>query len=186
MFTTRTVALFLASSLIFAPVSAVYARPLAGAEAEAMDKALNSYLAAIGRNDAEKIVAAFPPRILNVFAGATGIEAKKLTETLVAQTAELMKGIKVSEVAAKPGPLDVTDTVLADGVSVVWGLVSTSFVSEAATGKARNNQPLFAVTEGGVWYFLRVDGAERRQLAALAYPFLTEVEIPEAVVTPLN
>ncbi|MCB2130164.1 MAG: hypothetical protein KDE03_14065 [Rhodobacteraceae bacterium] len=183
---TRIAALFLATALIFSPAGAAFARPLAGAEAEAMDKALNSYLAAIGRNDAEKIVAAFPPRILNVFAGATGIEAKKLTETLVAQTAELMKGIKVGEVAAKPGPLEVTDTVLADGVPVVWGLVSTSFVSETATGKARNNQPLLAVSEGGAWYFLRVDGAERRQLAALAYPFLAGVEIPDAVVTPLN
>jgi len=62
-------------------------------------------------------------------------------------------------------------------------VVPTSFVSESKGKATRNEQPLLAVEEAGKWYFLRIDGQERQDLAMIAYPFLKDEKIPEARVT---
>ena len=60
------------------------ARPLSEAEATGLDKAVATYLRATMSKDAEKVVGTIPPRILNVFAGTAGIEAKEVRTTLIA------------------------------------------------------------------------------------------------------
>lgn len=164
----------------------VLARPLETEEAAALQKSVTDYLDAIGDRDAPRIIAALPPRVLNVFAGATGIEARKLNATLVEQTETMMKGATFRDLAAEEGALEATETALADGTEVTWVLVPTRFTVQSDGKRALNQQPLLAVREDETWYFLRVDGEERRQLAALAYPFLAEVTMPEARVTPVE
>lgn len=182
---SRLAGLMLAAGLTLFAAPAP-ARPLAADEASTLQKAVSDYLGAIGRRDASLIIAALPPRVLNVFAGATGIEARKLNATLVEQTETMMKGATFRDLAAEEGTLEATETVLADGSEVTWVLVPTRFTLQSGGKKTLNQQPLLAVREDRIWYFLRVDGEERRQLAALAYPFLTEVAMPEARVTPVE
>ncbi|MBC7142625.1 MAG: hypothetical protein H5U18_10815 [Rhodobacteraceae bacterium] len=164
----------------------VAARPLDAGEAKALDASLGAYLRAIGRSDAKGIVAALPPRVLNVFAGATGVETRKLEATLVDQTRTLMKGTTVRDVTADQSDLDAGEDALADGTKVTWVLIPTAFVTEADGAVMRNEQPLLAVEDGETWYFLRIDGPERQQLAALAYPFLAGREFPPATVTAVK
>jgi hypothetical protein len=160
------------------------ARPLSPAEADALGKSVERYLSAIGRADAPAIVEALPPRILYVFAGATGVEAGKLEKTLVEQTKALMKGTKFRDLGANRSALDVQEAQLAGGGQVLWTLVPTTFTTEAKGKRTRHDQPLLALREKETWYFLRIDGPQQRQLAALAYPFLSDVEFPAASTAP--
>lgn len=162
------------------------ARPLDKAEARALDKALSAYLDAIGAGDAETIVSALPPRVVSVFAAATGLEEKALRSTLAEQTLALMQGTRVRDLSADRSALDAGDETLGDGTRVVWVIVPTAFVSEAGGKATRNEQPVLALREGKTWYFLRIDGPERRQVASLAYPFLAGQEFPEATATPVE
>lgn len=177
--------LFLAAALILAALPAA-ARPLDQDEADKLGRAVESYMRATKAGDAAKIVAAIPPRILNIFAGSAGIEAKNLTKTLETQTRELTKGIKISDTAASIEAADAQDTALADGTRVTWVVVPTAFTVEQNGQKSRNEQALLALDEGGKWYFVRVDGAQQRQIAGIAYPFLADAPIPEPRVTPLQ
>ncbi len=160
------------------------ARPLKQAEAKALDKAVTAYLAAIGAGNAEGIVAAMPPRVVSVFAAATGMDEAKLKSTLVRQTGEVMKGTKVRDLSADQSALDAGEETLADGTRVIWVLVPTAFVSETGGKAMRNQQPLLAVREGRAWSFLRIDGKDRQDLAALAYPFLAGESFPGATSAP--
>ena len=160
------------------------ARPLTPAEDESLGKAVDLYLAAIGRGDAVKIVGALPPRMLNVFAGATGVEADKLTDTLVTQTKAMTKTAKFRDMAAGRAGLDAEDEALADGTNVTWVLLPTNFTTESNGQKTRHEQPLLALSEGGTWYFLRIEGPQSQQLVSVAYPFLAEVSFPPAKTAP--
>ena len=177
---TRLVAALVALTLAL-PAAA---RPLERAEAKALDKAVTAYLAAIAAGDAEGIVAAMPPRVVSVFAAATGMEEAKLRTTLVRQTGEIMKGTKLHDLSADQSALDAGEETLADGSRVTWVLVPTAFVSEAGGKATRNSQPLLAVREGRAWSFLRIDGKDRQDLAALAYPFLAGKSFPKATSAP--
>lgn len=162
------------------------ARPLDETEQTALMKAVDSYLRATGAGNAEKIVDTIPPRIVNVFAGSAGIEAKKVQETLVTQTKEILKTTKISEFVASKGPFDAQDSKLADGTDITWVVVPIEFTAEANGKKTRNAQPLLALHEGEKWYFSRIDGPQQQQIVALAYPFMTEAKLPQATSTPLN
>lgn len=162
------------------------ARPLGKAEAQKLDRAMRAYLRAIETGDAQGVIAAMPPRVVSIFAAATGLEEKALRTTLVAQTDALMRTTTVRDLAADQSALDAVDETLADGTTVVWVIVPTVFVSEAGGKIARNEQPLLALREGKAWHFLRIDGRERREVAALAYPFLAGQTFPEARTTPLE
>ena len=162
------------------------ARDLTAEEARALDKAADTYLRAVGRRDAERIVAALPPRILTVFGAAGGIESRQLTKTLVEQTAALMQKTRFRDVAASDAAPQAGDARLADGTDVVWAILNTSFVSETEGKATRNWQPLLALNEAGTWYFLRVEGPQSKQLAAIAYPFLNEIDFPSAASAPVN
>lgn len=164
----------------------VNARALGDAEQADLLAAVNSYLRATGAENAEKIVATIPPRILNVFSGSSGIEASKLQKTLIAQTAELLKTTKFSQFQASKGPFDAQDATLADGANVTWVVVPTEFTSEAAGKKTRNAQPLLALFEAGKWYFTRIDGPQQQQIVAMAYPFIADAALPAASSTPLE
>jgi hypothetical protein len=94
------------------------ARELTEAEASALEKAAGAYMRAVGRRDAEDIVAALPPRILSVFGAAAGIETKKLSKTLIQQTADLMQNTRFSDVAASNEISQAGDATLADGTAV--------------------------------------------------------------------
>lgn len=157
-----------------------YARPLAPDEADMLGQAVDRYLAAIGRGDASAIVEALPPRLLNVFAGAMGAEANKLEETLVDQTQAMLKGTKFRDLAYGKSKLVAKDATLADGTPVTWVLIPTAFVAETGGRKTRHEQPLLALYEGEQWYFLRIEGAQSQELAAIAYPFLSDVGFPPA------
>ena len=183
---TRLAALALAAGLALCAAVPALARPLEAEEATALMKSVTEYLGAIGQRDAPRIIAALPPRVLNVFAGATGIEARKLNATLIEQTETMMKGATFRDLAAEEGTLNATETALADGTEVTWVLVPTRFTMQSDGKRTLNQQPLLAVREDQTWFFLRVDGEERRQLAALAYPFLAEVTLPEARITPME
>ncbi|MFN0115107.1 MAG: hypothetical protein ACKVPY_10565 [Paracoccaceae bacterium] len=161
------------------------ARPLTEDEAEALDKAVSRYLSASGSKNAEGIVAAIPPRVLNVFAGAYGIEAKNLDKTLIEQTAAMMKQASFSDLTSDQTALDAADVAMADGTAVTWVIVPTAFTAETKGNKTRNEQPLLALNEGGKWYFMRIEGEEVRKIVAFAYPFLAEAVLPEARVTPI-
>ncbi len=154
------------------------ARPLAPAEMETLTAAVDRYLSAIEKSDAPTIVGALPPRILNVFAGATGTEAGKLESTLIDQTKAMMKGTRFRDLAFGRSQLVAEDAALADGTAVTWVLIPTAFVSETKSGRTKHEQPLLALNEGGDWYFLRIEGPQSQQLAAIAYPFLAEVKFP--------
>ncbi len=160
------------------------AQPLDQAEAKALDNAVTAYLAAIAEGDAGGIVAAMPPRVVSVFAAATGMEEARLKTTLVRQTGEIMKGTRVRDLSADQSALDAAEETLADGTRVTWLLVPTAFVSEAGGKATRNTQPLLAVREGRTWSFLRIDGKDRQDLAALAYPFLAGETFPKATSAP--
>jgi hypothetical protein len=162
------------------------ARDLTAAESSSLNKAAGSYLRAVGNGDAQTIVAALPPRVLTVFGAASGIEAKQLTQTLVEQTAALMKKTKFTSVAASEEVPQAGDAKLADGTEVVWAILKTSFVSETDGKATQNWQPLLALEETGTWYFLRVEGPQSKQLAAIAYPFLNDINFPSAASAPAN
>lgn len=103
---------------------------------------------------------------------------------LVQQTAALLKGTSVRDLSADQSALDAADETLGDGARVVWVLVPTAFVSEAGGKATHNEQPLLAVREGKAWHFLRIDGEDRQEVAALAYPFLAGRSFPEAKAEP--
>jgi hypothetical protein len=179
----RLVALVLA--LLVTALPAV-ARPLGAEEEKALGRAADAYLNAIKSGNAEKIVAAIPPRIVNVFAGSAGIESKEITRTLVAQTRELVKGSKFRDLKADRVGVEVNDATLADGTQVTWAVLPTTFTAEVGGSKTLNSQPMLAISEGGKWYFVRVDGPQQKQIVAIAYPFLSQVAFPEATSTPSN
>jgi hypothetical protein len=168
------------------PARPADARDLSTAEASSLNQAAGAYLSAVGRGDADKIVAALPPRVLTVFGAASGIEAKQLTKTLVEQTDALMKKTTFTKVAASDEVPQAGDTKLADGTDVVWAILKTSFISETDGKSTQNWQPLLALNEAGKWYFLRVEGPQSKQLAAIAYPFLNDIDFPSAASAPAN
>ncbi|MGB7321857.1 MAG: hypothetical protein WBC95_10630 [Albidovulum sp.] len=159
------------------------ARTLDPTDAAALDKSVSAYLQAIGKGDAKGIVAALPPRILNVYAGATGIEMSKLRTTLEKQTQALLKGTKFRDLSADQADLDATDEVLSDGETVSWIVVPSAFATVTDSIVTQHLQPLLAINEGGKWYFLRIEGPDSQALAALAYPFLADQELPAATAT---
>lgn len=174
---------FLVACLLGLPAAA---RDLTPEEASTLDKATASYLRAVDKGDAAGIVTALPPRLLAVFGAASGIEEKNLQKKLVEQTAALMKTTDFRDVAAADSQPVADDATLADGTPVVWSILKTSFVSEADGKATQNWQPLLALSEGGKWYFLRVEGPQSKQLAAIAYPFLSEIDFPAAASAPAN
>lgn len=182
----RLAAPFLALLLALGPSLPAAARALDRAEARALDRAVSAYLAAIGAGDAGAIVDAMPPRVVSIFAAATGMEETRLRNTLVEQTAALMKGTRVRDLSADQSALDAGEETLGDGTTVVWVLVPTAFVSETGGKATRSEQPLLAVREGRTWSFLRIDGKDRQELAALAYPFLAGRTFPEATTAPAD
>lgn len=162
------------------------ARPLTDVEGRRLDRALSTYFGAWERGDAAKIVAKMPPRLLGVFAGATGVEARNLNAMLVEQVRGRLKAVRASDPEADRDGLMVEEATLADGATVLWGLLPVRFVSRSGTEAQLNEQPLLVIREGGTWYFLRIDGPEWRGLAAIAYPFLAGVAMPEPRVMPLR
>lgn len=160
------------------------ARPLDKSEARALDKAVAAYFAAIGKGDAGRVVAAMPPRLVSIYSRATGLEAGRLHAMLAEQTAALMAGMQFRDFTSDLSALDAAEDELADGSRITWVLVPTAFVSETNGKATRNEQPLLAVLEGRNWYFLRIDGKERRDVAALAYPFLAGRDFPAARTSP--
>ncbi|MEI4471780.1 hypothetical protein [Frigidibacter sp. MR17.24] len=175
-----------ALALTIATLAPASARPMAGGEARKMQTAVNVYLGAIDRGEADRVVAALPPRIKNIFAGSAGIEAGQLDRTLTAQTAALLKSANFSDFNANFTGVEATDSVLSDGTTVTWVIVPTSFKAATAKGKTLNEQPLLAVNEGGSWYMMRVEGAQQKQLVSIAYPFLQNVSFPQSRVSPVN
>jgi hypothetical protein len=179
----RLFALLLALCLAALPVSA---RPLTPEEDASLGKAVDAYLKAILASNAEKIVAAIPPRVVNIFAGTAGIEAKKVQKALVDQTKEMMKGSRFRDLSADRSALDAGEGTLSDGTAITWVIVPTAFTAEVGEAKTRNNQPVLALSEGGKWYFLRIDGEQQKQLVTIAYPFLEGVSFPAASATPIQ
>lgn len=174
---------FLTLSLLMALPAA--ARPLEAAEAKALGKSVGIYLRAIGRNETERVVAALPPRVLNVFAGQAGIESKTLNKTLADQMRAMTKGVTFSDFTSDTASMDAQDAVLADGTTVTWVVVPTAFTATTATGKMRNEQPLLVLREGKSWYMMRMDpGAQ--QMVSFAYPFLKDVTFPPSRATPIQ
>jgi hypothetical protein len=182
----RLLAAVLAAVLSLAVVSSAWARPLTEEEAKTLDKALTRYLQAISGRDAEAMIRAIPPRVLNVVAGTAGIESGALVRTLTEQTADLIKDARFRDVTADQSALDANDAQLSDGSPVTWVVVPTSFVVRQNGASTRNDIAVLALFEAGAWYFLRIDGPQQKQIAALAYPFLAEAPIPEPVQTPVN
>lgn len=164
----------------------VAARPLTEVEARTLNRSVNAFLSATRGNDAETLVKAIPPRILNVFAGSAGIEASKLEKTLVSQTRDLTKGLKVRNTTSDQTAVDAQDGVLADGTPVIWAVVPTTYEAEKDGKKTLNAQALVALNESGKWYFVRMDGDQQKQIATIAYPFLSAATVPAATVTPME
>jgi hypothetical protein len=176
----------LAAILMAGSALSAWARPLTAEEAESLNKAVTRYLSSIQSRNAESIVNAIPPRVLNIFAGTAGIEAKDLNAVLEKQTAELMKDSSFTDLTSDQTALDATDATMDDGTKVTWVAVPTAFTATVKGKKTRNEQALLALDEGGKWYFLRIDGAQQKMIAALAYPFLANATMPEPKVTPIN
>ncbi|MGB7270535.1 MAG: hypothetical protein WBC90_13550 [Albidovulum sp.] len=164
----------------------LHARPLTEANEASLIKAVDGYLRASAAANAQKVVATIPPRVINVFAGTSGVEAKKLEETLVAQTAELLKATKIRQFKSDQGPFDVQDVTLADGSVVTWVLVGTEFTAITKDKTTRNTQPLLAILEDKKWYFTRIDGPQQQQLVAFAYPFVADLTLPASTSTPVE
>lgn len=182
----RFAALLTAAVIGLAAVLPAQARQLGDAEAQKMAKTVEIYLGMIKRSEMDRVVTAIPPRVLNVFAGQAGIEAKELVPTLAEQMKAMLKDHKFYDFTFEKTGLEAHDAVLPDGTAVTWVLVPTAFTSESAAGKFRNEQPLLVLSEGGKWYMMRIEGAAQQQLVSFAYPFLAEVEFPASRSTPLN
>lgn len=174
---------FVAAAVMALPVAA---RPLTEGEAASLQAALTSYKIASVNKHADQIVATIPPRIVNVFAGTAGIEASQVTKTLVSQTEAMLKTTKITDFVYAPGPYEAKDEKMADGTAIVWAVVPTQFVSEADGKKTLNHQPLLALSEGGKWYFSRVDGPQQQQMVAFAYPFIAQATLPASSAAPTN
>lgn len=164
----------------------LHARALGDDEQAGLMKSVDRYLRATGAGNAEKIVETIPPRIVNVFAGTSGVEAKEVQKTLISQTEALLKTTSFQDFQASKGPFDATDATLADGTVVTWVVVATEFTSQTNGQKTRNSQPLLALLEDGKWYFTRIDGPQQQQLVALAYPFVAELKMPASSSVPLQ
>jgi len=162
------------------------ARPMEGAEARKMQTSVDVYLRSIGRGEADRVVAALPPRIKNIFAGSAGIEAGKLDGVLIAQTKALLSAAKFDDFAADYSGVDATDSVLADGSRVTWTVVPTQFSVATDGGKVLNRQPMLVLNEGGQWYMMRIEGAQQQELVSIAYPFLKGVSFPAASSAPMK
>jgi hypothetical protein len=177
--------------LVIASAAAILAalpamsRPLTPEESGKLGASVDRYLSAIGSEDTEGIVNAIPPRILNVFAGTAGIEAKDLKPTLQKQMEAMMKDSSFTDLTSDQSALDATDVTMSDGTPVTWAVVPTAFTADVKGKKTRNSQPLLALSEGGKWYFLRIDSPQARMLASLAYPFLSDAKLPEANSTAI-
>ncbi len=176
--------LFAIALMLCAALPAV-ARPLSEDETKALTRSMDSYLRAIGSGDATRIVEGIPPRIVNIFAGTSGVEAHSLKKTLVDQTAAMLKGAKFSDVGADATAINAQDAAMADGTTVTWAVVPTSFTATTKTAKTRNEQPMLAIREDKTWYFVRIDGEQQKQMVSIAYPFLASVQFPEARVSQM-
>jgi hypothetical protein len=159
------------------------ARPLTGEESTRLGSAVDRYLSATASNDAEGLVAAIPPRILNIFSGTAGIEAKDLKPTLEKQLAATLKDTQISNVTSDQSALDATDVTMSDGTAVTWSVVPTTFTADVKGKKTLNKEAVVALSEGGKWYILRVNSPKAKMLAAIAYPFISDVTLPEPETT---
>jgi hypothetical protein len=173
-----------AIAITFALAMPAAARPLSPDEDAALTRSMDSYLRAIGSGNAERIVKGIPPRIMNIFAGTSGIEARNLEKTLIDQTAQMMKGSSFTDIGADRRALDAQDAALADGTPITWVVVPTAFTAETNGARTRNEQPMLAIREGEKWYFVRIDGPAQQQMVAMGYPFLAKATFPAARVTP--
>lgn len=160
------------------------ARPLTGEESTRLGSAVDRYLSATASNDAEGLVAAIPPRILNIFSGTAGIEAKDLKPTLQKQLVTTLKDTRISDVTSDQSALDATDVTMGDGTAVTWSVVPTSFTVDVKGKKTLNKESVVALSEDGKWYILRVNSPQAKMLAAIAYPFISGVSLPEPEATP--
>jgi len=173
----------LALSLILAAAPAI-ARAPSAEEGKKLDTAVDSYLRSIASKDAERLIAAIPPRIVGIFAGAAGVEVDKVNDLLVDQTRGLMKGARFTDLAADVSALDLGDATLKDGTNVTWALIPVSFVTEVGEKRTKSSLPMLAVSEKNRWYFVRIDGPQQKALVQIAYPFLKDTPIPDAVTAP--
>ena len=172
--------------LSLAAAAPSFARPMEGSEARKMQTSVDVYLRSIGRGEADRVVAALPPRIKNIFAGSAGIEAGKLDGVLIEQTKALLEAAEFDDFAADYSNVDATDSVLADGSRVTWTVVPTQFTVKTAGGKVLNRQPLLVLNEAGQWYMMRIEGAQQQELVSIAYPFLKGVSFPAASSAPVQ
>lgn len=163
-----------------------HARPLTTPEAKSLDAAVNSYLAAIEKGDAERIVGAIPPRIIQLFATQSGTDAATLEKTLAEQTQGLLGGSRFSDLSASTRGADAADSKLDDGTKVTWAVIPTEFTVFQGEGKTRNQQPMLALREGEIWYFIRIEGAAQGQMVSLAYPFLADAKFPASSATQIK
>lgn len=162
------------------------ARPLAAPEEKALAKAVDGYLGAIETGRAEQVVAAIPPRILDLFAKQSDMDVGALQAILVDQTSALLSQSAFSALSAKVKGADATDSTLPDGTSVTWAIVPMQFVVKAQGSRTRNTQPMLALLEQGRWYFIRIEGAAQSRMVSLAYPFTADARYPAATATPLK
>lgn len=181
----RSALSFLAAAFTALALPAL-ARPLTAPEAKALDGAVNSYLAAIEKGDAKTIVGSIPPRILQLFATQSGTDATTLEATLAEQMTSLLSGSKFSGLRARIKGAEAADDTLSDGTKVTWAVVSTKFTVTQGDAKTRNEQPMLALREGDVWYFIRIEGAAQSQMVSLAYPFLADAKFPASSSAPVN
>ncbi|MCX7890407.1 MAG: hypothetical protein N2422_11895 [Rhodobacteraceae bacterium] len=177
----RLAALTLALAVAALPA---VARPPTAEESTKLIRAVDSYLSSISGKDAERLIAAIPPRIVGIFAGAAGVEVDKVNKLLVDQTRAMMKGARFADLAADKSAIDLGDAQLKDGTAVTWALIPVSFVTEVGEKRTRSSLPMLAVSEKNRWYFVRIDGPQQKKLVQIAYPFLNDVVIPDAVTAP--
>lgn len=177
----------LAAALALALLAAfpVAARSLDGAERQGLDAVVAAYARALEAGDATSLTASLPPRLMRFHAGLTGMTVESLTTAMTEQTAAMFTDTRFGALTADSAAAEADAARLADGSEVTWAILSASFEVDQGGQRSRVMQPILALRDDGDWYLIRIDPSQQQVLAAV-YPFLSDVTLPAASVTPLN
>lgn len=177
----------LAAALALALIAAfpAMARSLDATERQRLDVVVAAYASALEAGDAAALTATLPPRLMRFHAGLAGMSLEKLTAAMTEQTAAMFSATSFGALTADSAAAEADAAALSDGTDVTWAVLPATFEVEQGGKRSRVSQPILALRDGGDWYLIRIDPRQQQVLAAV-YPFLADIALPAATVTPLN
>lgn len=164
--------------LVLAIVPAVAQEPSAD-ERVALQQRIDDYGAATIAMDAEGIMSALPPLVLQAIADSQGAT---IEQTIAATKEGLLATMEAVDIESFDLDLDSAEfATTADGLR--YALIPTEVTMDfgQAGGRVRGTSTTLALFENGTWFLARV-GAEQIPLLRQVYPSLAAVEFkPETM-----